>query len=179
MKLFFLMLLVSLSGCGGNDDGDGDGGAPEYVDQNLAGSINAKPWSFVAGRVEKPKAGDTTPRWRFTLISSARENACDDFNIKSENELDVIFSVQNLAVGRTDLSLTEGGQTVTLLDGSLDVPLNIIADRGFLEITAVNAGAVDLEMVAAQDDESSVVGKATVTKCCPLESGFDFEVCKE
>ncbi len=170
-----------LAGCGGGDDGGKDAHqAPDYVDQTLQGQINGKPWTFASGRITKPRPDETSQRWDVSMLSDARENLCDEFQVRSTNELDVIFSVPALAVARTDMGFGESGQTVTLVDGSLEIPLNTIAVAGFVEFTAVGAATVEGKMVADGDDDDVVNGKFSLTKCCSKDgSAFDYEICKE
>lgn len=175
------MVAVGCAACGSGSGGGSSDDTPAYVDQMLQGTIGGHAWTAATGRIDKPSEGSTSARWSAQVVSKAIDKVCDGLNLARDDKLSILFSTAAApAVGKVDLSLGENGQTVTLVDGTPEIPMNSIAIKGFLEITAVSAGSVEAKMVADADDQNVAIGKVTLVKCCPKAGdSFTHEICTE
>lgn len=160
MRLTLIALLsLCLFCCGGDDEG-----SPKYSfkDQTLSGKIDNIGWIYGDGYSSID--GDYAD---ITLVTDQIEDeGCNIWDIEGN----YIFFYVPATVGvhplkKLDLSGSlEDNQTVTLLVNE-DIPVNIIAQKGAIEILTISETQITGRIDARFDDESFVNGNFTVTIC--------------
>ena len=151
------MAFALLGGCG---DGSGGGGAGGSVSsQPLAGTINGKPWTFVAGQTDAflSKSSDT---YFADLYDQALDTACGSPPSGANRQL--ILNIPK-TVGHYTLSLNLN-QTFSYNDDKGDAQ-NDIAVSGQLDVTSITATKIQGGVNMAQGSGNSVNGQFEITIC--------------
>jgi hypothetical protein len=155
------VLALVLVGCGG---GKGGKYTIDDIDPGLpAGTIGGQAWEMVTADV----APDSFDDAMLSVNLFGEEVEACGFATSSELPF-VLFSIEP-KVGEYPLSfsLTEGGQTVTLV---VPPSQNNIASEGIVHVIAASDTEVEIGLVAVMDDDNTING-TFVAEICP-DDGF-------
>jgi hypothetical protein len=144
-------------------------------EQNLQGTIAGQPWEFGIGRIE-PNDFDTS--LSIALVSGSQENVCEEFILKGEDGLSVLFAVEEdeLQVSKFPLGV-DAGRTVTLAADTQDGSENQFVLNGFFEFTDITDSTIAGKMAVNNDPNNAVSGTFDLVRCCKDETTGESKVC--
>ena len=150
-------LCLLLASCSSEEE------APAYnfTDQELAGMIEGKDWSYGDGYADITGEGETS-KLHVTLVLPSDGEGCD---ILADGDR-VMFSFPKYAglhILKMDFDDIENSRTVTLFDD--EETLNVIATQGAVEITSITDTEVKGRIDARAYDDNFVNGNFTVPLC--------------
>jgi hypothetical protein len=150
-------LAMGLGACGGAATDGAVGGS--VSSQPLAGTIDGKPWTFVAGQTDH-FLSQSGSNFFASLYDQAIDSPCAGEPPGTTRRL--LLSVP-MAVGHYALSL-DLNQTFSY-DDSTGTPQNDIAISGVLDVTTLTASALQGGIKMAYDANNSVDGQFVLGVC--------------
>ena len=151
-------LAVGLGACGGTAAGGTVGGL--VSSQSLAGTIDGKPWTFVAGETNHFLSQSST-----NFFASLYEQAIDSPCLGTDPQGTTRLLILNIpmAVGHYALSL-DLNQTFSYDDGT-GTYQNDVATSGVLDVTTLTASSLQGGVKMAYDAQNSVDGQFELGIC--------------
>lgn len=135
----------------------------EYKDQVASGKIDGNDFTAVGGILEVSSFDDT--KYSVEIYGQEVSDPCNSF---ASGDFQVIFSIPQ-GEGEYELGFdfddTSNSQTATMLDSSGDIPSNIIASQGAIEIVDLSSDPVTGRLDIYYDDDSYVNGNFELTDC--------------
>ena len=161
---FFLSLFVVITiliSCSSPTD-KGNYSSSDIKDQVVQGQINGSEWSYLSGTAEIDYWDST--KISVSLYDSLIDGICDQFMVSTDRM--VMFSVPG-EEGEYQLSFnfSDGGQTVTMVYDTEDVPMNMIASEGIIIVDEITDTDITVSLVAHYGSDNAVNGTATVPLC--------------
>ena len=158
----FSFLSLCLICCGGDDD---DGPSYNFKDQDLSGEIDDQAWTYADGFSELTTL-EGNEYADISLVLDQAETSCDIASIEGN----YLFFYVPAEVGVYKLKPVdfsgsfEDNQTVTFLVNE-DVPNNVIAQKGAIEVLSITETKITGRMDVRFDDEFFVNGNFEVDRC--------------
>jgi len=177
--------LIITTSCGKDDDDDdaADSCATAFEEDDPSGKIGGTKWTFGSGRVEVPASADDKWGNGFRLLQDNVENICDEFVLSSSDNRKVMWYFKELEEADVALSFdmndSESNHTVTLFDNSEGDNMNRIATCGKVSITKISKTTVDGQIYVYFDDDNTINGTFSLSKCCEKTVGLGHELCTE
>jgi len=160
-SVVFTFLSLCLICCGGDDDGP----SYNFKNQDLSGEIDDESWTYADGYSELTTL-EGNEYADITLVLEQTETGCDIGDLEGN----YLFFYVPAEVGVHKLKPVdfsgsfEDNQTVTFLVNE-DIPNNIIAQKGAIEVLSITETTITGRMDVRFDDDFFVNGNFEVSRC--------------
>lgn len=166
-----ILSVLILNSCGKKDKKSSNEKVPTIKDQTLQGNINGESWEFKSGYASL-KDG----RYMIYLLRQESTSPCTKFFLgQTPRDSKVLLHAdQNgLAFKLGDMEAedeSQYGRTVTMVYYDGNKPVNVIANRGRVEISEVTDTEMKGRIVAYFDDKNQINGNFSIPLCSDLNT---------